>query len=117
MKRPLRNSPYRIVRTLFGVVFLISIFTTLHTAPALGSADAGNTVAIISLVTSLTSLIGFLSTTALQWRRELRESREAERQAQRDLLEMEKLRLELEQLKTQRDTSPSSKAPAEDSQT
>ncbi|MFP4344944.1 MAG: hypothetical protein ACLFU8_09645 [Anaerolineales bacterium] len=97
------RSPYRIVRTIFGVLFLLSIFVSISSGPVLGSAgDENERVTIISLITSLTSLIGFFSTIALEWRRELREAQEAEREARRELLELEKLRLEVEELREDR---------------
>ncbi len=100
MSRSLSRSPYRIVRTIFGILFLLSIFVSISSGPILESAgDENERVTIISLITSLTSLIGFFSTIALEWRRELREAQEAQREAQRELLELEKLRLEVEELR------------------
>jgi len=49
-------------------------------------------ISIIALLTSLTSLIGFLSTTIISWRKEHRES-------SYEKLEMEKRKLEIEKLK------------------
>jgi predicted hydrocarbon binding protein len=99
MSRSLSRSPYRTVRTIFGILFLLSIFVSISSGPVLESAGEENErVTIISLITSLTSLIGFFSTIALEWRRELREAEEAEREAQRELLELEKLRLEIEKM-------------------
>ncbi len=52
-------------------------------------------ISIISLLTSLTSLIGFLSTTVLAWRKEKREALATELDMKKKLIEIEKLREEL----------------------
>lgn len=50
----------------------------------------------ISLITSLTTLLGVISTTYLGWRKEAREAEAAERERQRHELEIERLRRDLE---------------------
>jgi hypothetical protein len=57
--------------------------------------DTAVIVSAISLLTSLTSLVGFFSTTVLAWRREKRETLSAELEIQKKELELEKLRMEL----------------------
>jgi hypothetical protein len=68
-------------------------------APAGGVGGAG-VLTLVSLITSVTSLLGLVSTTVLGWRRESRESKAAELDRQRQELEIEKLRLELERERT-----------------
>ena len=53
-------------------------------------------LSIVSLFTSLTTLIGFVSTTALAWKKEKREALAAEVELKKGELELEKLRLEIE---------------------
>ena len=52
-------------------------------------------VSVISLLTSLTSLIGFFSATILAWRKEKREALSTELEIAKKELEIEKLRKEL----------------------
>ena len=54
-----------------------------------------DTLGVLSLLASIASLIGFASSTCLQWRTDKRETREAALEWQRKELEIEKLRLEL----------------------
>ena len=63
-----------------------------------------DTLGIISLLASVASLIGFASSTYLQWRTDRRETREAAQEWRRKELEIEKLRLELGKLKAQNGT-------------
>ena len=110
MDQPSRT--YALARTIFAVLFFVAMFALIlvlvldtrgsasgGTGPNT-SVDAGSQiVVIISLLTSLTSLIGFVSTTVLNWREEQREMQTAQLAKQRQELEIERLRLELEQLK------------------
>ena len=57
---------------------------------------AAATTVVISVVTSLTSLLGFISNTLLMWQREKRDAREAKQKHDRAQLELEQLRRELE---------------------
>jgi hypothetical protein len=52
-------------------------------------------VAVVSLLGSVTSLVGFVSTTAVTWRKERREQRHADVELEKAKLEVEKLRAEL----------------------
>jgi len=52
-------------------------------------------IATVSLLTSITSLIGFISTTVLAWRKERREARSADLDIKRKELEIQKLQQEL----------------------
>lgn len=63
------------------------------------SAEAGNFALVSSLATSLASLIGFITTTAITWRKEKRESDLAEMERKKLELELEKSKLEIEELK------------------
>lgn len=63
-----------------------------------------DTLGLISLLASIASLIGFASSTYLQWRTDKRETREAAQEWQRKELEIEKLRLELGEMKAQNGT-------------
>lgn len=51
---------------------------------------------IVSVASTLLTALGFISTTALAWRKERRESRSAALEEQREQLELEKLRRELQ---------------------
>lgn len=59
-----------------------------------------NVSAVIgSIITSVTSLIGFITTTVITWRKEKREASLADMEKRRLETELEKSRLELEELK------------------
>ena len=77
----------------------ISLAVALSTPgrlPLAAESDAPSLVLILSTATSVVSLIGLLSTNLLAWRREARDTREAELELQRQRLEIEKLKLDLE---------------------
>ncbi len=57
--------------------------------------DTAVVVSVVSLLTSLTSLVGFFSTTVLAWRKEKRETVTAELEIKKKELELEKLKIEL----------------------
>ncbi len=62
-------------------------------APPLPSTE--RIALIISLISTLITAAGFISTTALAWRKELREGEQALLERERHLLELEKLRREV----------------------
>jgi hypothetical protein len=110
-----RKRRYRTARWVFGIVFALStcffcvfltLTMTLSGSPSDPNAatglDGGGLLALASLLTSITSLLGFVSTTVISWRREKREAEEAELEKQLQELEVERLRLELEQMKAER---------------
>ncbi len=112
-------------RNLFGWVFLASVIVFIFSNPVLmigpqfgmqiidyfnpvapNSGTSGSTlmntavvVSMVSLLTSITSLIGFLSTTVLAWRKDKRESASAELEIKKKELELEKLKIELSKTK------------------
>lgn len=104
--RPGRRLAYRGAAWIFGVALglslaalAISLAVALNTPgrlPLAAESDAPGLVLILSTATSVVSLIGLLSTNLLAWRREARDTREAELELQRQRLEIEKLKLELE---------------------
>ena len=57
------------------------------------------TPAWLATASAFASLIGFISTTVLAWRREAREARSAKLEVAQTRLELEKTRLELEKLR------------------
>jgi hypothetical protein len=63
------------------------------------SERMGYTALIGTLLTSITSLVGFVTTTVITWRKEKREATLAEVQRQKLETELEKSKLELERLK------------------
>ncbi|MGC9358582.1 MAG: hypothetical protein ACP5GX_11975, partial [Anaerolineae bacterium] len=66
---------------------------------------------------SLISLLGFLSTTIMEWRQERRAAREAKMDAEHKALEIEKLKLELERMKAlQQDDSEVLKEKSQDAE-
>jgi hypothetical protein len=64
--------------------------------------DVNFTALIGSMITSITSLIGFITTTIITWRKEKRESSLADVERRKLEIELEKNRLELEELKKNR---------------
>lgn len=109
---------YARVRKVFAVLLILSaclLLASLLVFRSSGERPPGsvwpsgseeqefNTIGIISLLASITSLIGFASTTYLQWREEQREAREAALEQKRTELEIEKLSLELERIKAERE--------------
>jgi hypothetical protein len=64
-------------------------------APPDGWLDAQTLLALGSLVTSFTTLIGFVVTTVITWRKERRESNHASIELETKQLELEKLRREI----------------------
>lgn len=65
--------------------------------------EGTSTTAIVSLLASVATLIGFVSTTILAWRRESRDVERAQLDLQRQALEIEKLRHELDTLRKRAD--------------
>lgn len=63
---------------------------------------------IVSVASTVISALGFVSTTALAWRKEARESRNAVLEAERRQLELEKMRQELQPKPETRPESESS---------
>lgn len=110
-----------ILSTLFGCGLLITVFrsssapapSTEYPAPTpepgqsiteneKPSAETSNLALVSSLATSLASLIGFITTTAITWRKEKRESSLADMERKKLELELEKSKLELEELKREK---------------
>ncbi len=60
-----------------------------------GDLDTAVMVSLVSLLTSITSLIGFFSTTVLAWRKEKREVISSNIEIKKNELELAKLRMEL----------------------
>ena len=104
-----RSKPYRQLRRVLLVVFLIS-FSSLVVFSLLSFELAGSdppppessTLGVVTLFTSAISLLGWFSTTALAWRKDRREARAADMdfELRRQALEIEerKLRLETDRL-------------------
>ncbi len=119
-----KASAIRIKRKVFGWIFFISILVfavsiisvpqfqmSRRQAPVTTEDKSAQTdpqptaqvsgpnttiiVSVISLLTSITSLLGFFSTTLLAWRKEKRETITAELEIRKKELELEKLRAEL----------------------
>ena len=59
--------------------------------------DSSFVISLVSLLTSITSLIGFLSTTILAWRKEKRELISSELERKKIELEVEKLKSEIQE--------------------
>lgn len=72
--------------------------STVEPAPQ-NSVDIGFTALIGSVITSVTSLVGFIITTAITWRKEKREASLADVERRKLEIELEKSRLELEEMK------------------
>ena len=67
--------------------------------PAQSVPQGGFMVVIGTVLTSLTSLIGFITTTTISWRKEKREAALAEMERKKLELDLEKSKLEIEKLK------------------
>lgn len=93
---------YYLWMAVFAVVFFVSAGIVLlvwgNTARGMsaGVLDDPRLVVGITLVTAATSLVGFVSTTWLAWRKESRDSASYKLQVERQQLEIERLRIELE---------------------
>jgi hypothetical protein len=68
--------------------------STVEPAPQ-NSVDLG----VTALITSVTSLVGFIITTAITWRKEKREASLADVERRKLEIELEKSRIELEEMK------------------
>jgi uncharacterized membrane protein len=101
---------YARAQLVFGILFILSIVVLLvlsllpqdEKSVAGESASgfpSGGIVGVLSLLASITTLVGFVSTTVLEWREERREAAAAELERQRQELEIQKLRKELEEMK------------------
>lgn len=64
-----------------------------------GSRDASSIALAGSIITSVTSLVGFVTTTIITWRKEKRDASLADVERKKLETELEKSRLELEELK------------------
>lgn len=73
--------------------------STAYPPPANPSASNDSGALIGSIITSITSLIGFATTTVITWRKEKREAALADMERKKLETELEKSRLELEALK------------------
>jgi hypothetical protein len=73
-----------------------------ETEPSSQNTKMGAAALIGSLITSVTSLIGFVTTTVITWRKEKRETSLSNMELKKLEAELEKSRLELERLKKSR---------------
>ncbi|MDX9667986.1 hypothetical protein QMK50_23840 [Pseudomonas sp. P5_152] len=73
--------------------------------PPLNVVDGAGFIAVVSMFTSAVSLIGLLLTTGIAWRKERRESRTAKIDNEKKELEVQLLRLNLEQKRQENTTS------------
>jgi len=113
-----QKSGYTKTRNIFLALFLLSTVVALFLVirnpsmifpPPGMSVDPnpeaptfGGWVAIISsCVTSIVTLVGFVSTTILAWRKEAREKEDRELERKRKEIELEKQRLELEKVRAE----------------
>ena len=105
-----RTQRYGKAQRVFGALFILSIavLLVLSLLPREGKSVAGESgsefpggsvVGVLSLLASIATLVGFVSTTVLEWREERREAMTAELERQRQELEIQKLRKELEEMK------------------
>ncbi len=109
----IQKSPYTRIRKIFKVIlvlssyfFLFFLILLLQVLPPPNAFslpnpyyDSVNILVISTAVTSIVSLLGFISTTILEWRREKREDKSAELERQRQQIELEKMRIELDKMK------------------
>lgn len=102
---------YRKARRILGVAFLVSLFVSIFLilnasgdVNPLSHADNSSRFAFIaaislSLLTAISSFLGFVTTATLAWRKDKRETKSLLIENERKELELEKLRLELEKMK------------------
>jgi cell shape-determining protein MreC len=98
-------------RIFLGIFILTSValyfFSSFvsHPSQLPGQPLPSNTGSVVTysvtISTAVISLLGFLITTTLSFRREKREARESELSLKQKEIELERARLELEQLKKQ----------------
>lgn len=81
------------------LALLILNYLTGRYLLASGTPTGSVAPAWLATASALASLIGFISTTVLDWRREAREAKAAKLEVMRTRLELEKTRLELEKLR------------------
>lgn len=105
-------SRLKIARTVFLVLFILATLLCFWfvflgwgraTSPSTNPTVTESPIIpiIASLSTSVVTLVGFVITTVLSFRREKREARDAELSRKQKEIELEKAQLELEQLKEQ----------------
>jgi Fic family protein len=83
-------------RRWFGWAFLGSFLTFLFLSfLSVPWPDAQFVLTLGSFITSITTLIGFVVTTVIAWRKERRESVHASVELEKNKLELEKLRREI----------------------
>ncbi len=123
-----QTRPYARAKRVFLLLFLISTILfglltcfaalRLETSPvpcldcpiSPGSIQIELLLPLMTFLTSVTTLIGFISTTWLAWRTEKREARMAALDVRREEIELEKARLELEKLKLEREPQRKTKS-------
>lgn len=97
----------KVARTVFLILFVVALLFMSLLMGAGGAAVPGtpNLSAelplYISMFTSVITFLGFITTSILSFRREKREARDAELSQMQKEIELEKARLELDQLKKQ----------------
>jgi hypothetical protein len=111
-----QNNRYRRARQVFGLLFILSIcffivfllvhrnserFPTNSGNPSFLDRISGNLGSLLTLLSSIVSLIGLASTTYLQWRADRREEKTAFLERQRQELEIEKLKRQLDKQETE----------------
>ncbi|WP_150785575.1 hypothetical protein [Pseudomonas fluorescens] len=79
--------------------------------PSGGLDKAVSLVSLASMLTSITSLIGFLITTRISWRKDRREADTADLDLEKKKLELEMLRLDIE--KRRKENSSKSSGPTD----
>jgi type VI protein secretion system component VasK len=91
------------LRNIFLVIFILTILWLCIFGIGLnsGGPNEGILTVYIPLFTSVITFLGFVITTILSFRREKREARDSELSQKQKEIELEKARLELEQLKKQ----------------
>ena len=80
-------------RIAFFVVFLISVIILLLFSITLGPSS--ELIAYVSLATSMISLIGMVLSQMIMWRKERRDSSQADFDLEKKKLEIEKLKLDI----------------------
>ena len=99
---PLPIDQIKTIRRWLGWIFVVSLLVTFLVGfiaawrnPWHGILRSEEMVVFASLVTSVTTFLGFLVTTGMTWRKERRETDHASVELEKNKLELEKLRREI----------------------
>jgi hypothetical protein len=83
-------------RRWFGWGFIASFLFMMVSALIFADSSLFTVAELVTMVTSITTFLGFVTTTIITWRKEHRESEDASIDPEKKKLELEKLRREID---------------------